>query len=340
MLRNVLRGIFVMLAFLHNVVSLRGGMSAVDTVRLAFDAMLDAYFTKRDLAASLEVASDGVRALGPWASEAVRNKDELSRLLAEELAAYPKPLGYVVAGYAEWELAPGIMQCGASVMVTRSPSFESATNPVLLRMTATFKLIGGAWKLTLIHASIPEESDDIGARSSLADVHIHTIERLRREATTDALTGILNRRETTRLIDAAAGDAEGTLLLVDVDDFKNINDRFGHQAGDAALVALAYAIKENMRADDVVGRLGGDEFVVYFARLVNRDVVRAKVEQFCNAFGQSMFDITPGLLVTLSVGVAQRVAGESFDDLYRRADAALYKAKHSGKATMFFDDEV
>jgi diguanylate cyclase (GGDEF)-like protein len=310
------------------------------TVRPVFDAMLDAYFAKRDLAASLEVAGDGVRALGPWASEAVRNKDELARLLTDEFEAYPKPLEYVVVGYVEWGLVPGIIQCGASVMVTRSDSSKVVPHPILLRMTATFRLVDGTWKLTLIHASIPEESKSAGARSSLADVHIHAIEQLRYEATTDALTGILNRRETTRLIDAASGDAEGMLLIVDVDDFKNINDRFGHQAGDAALVALARGIKENVRADDVVGRLGGDEFVVYFARLVNRDVVRAKVQQFSDAFGQAMFDITPGLLVTLSVGVAQRVAGESFDDLYRRADAALYKAKHSGKATMFFDDEA
>lgn len=314
----------------------------MSTVRPAFEAILDAYFTKRDIATSLDAACDDVRALGPWTSEAVRDKSELARVLADEFDAHPKAFDYTIIGYVEWELAPSVMQCGASVAVAypASSNSDSVAPPLLLRMTATMRQIGDSWKLALIHASIPEEPKGAGEGPSLADARMHAIEQLHREATTDALTGILNRRETTRLIDAAAGDAEGMLLIVDVDDFKSINDRFGHQAGDAALVALAHGIKEHVHADDVVGRLGGDEFVVYFSRLVNRDVVRAKVKLFGDAFGQAMFDIAPGLVVTLSVGVAQRVAGESFDDLYRRADAALYKAKHSGKATMFFDDEV
>lgn len=315
-------------------------MAAADgSVRLALKAVLDAYFIERDLDAALSVTCDDVRALSPSACEPVEGKEPLSHLLASEFSERFHPFSYDIASYDEWMLADGLAQCSAFMFVMPVDSNDSFP-PLPLCVTVTFRRDDGMWKVLLLHASSPRRTGiDDGAALAFHE-HIGGIEQLRREAATDALTGMINRRETTRLIDAVPENTEGMFLLADVDDFKSINDRFGHQAGDEALIALAQSLKDNVRREDVVGRLGGDEFVVYLSRLEDRGVVKGKVAAFGRDFAEALAGIAPGLSATLSVGVAQRGPGESFDDLYRRADAALYKAKHSGKDTMFFDDEM
>jgi len=158
---------------------------------------------------------------------------------------------------------------------------------------------------------------------------------LRELAIRDPLTGLLNRRgfvaRAQRALDADRGRARFGLLVVDVDRFKSINDRYGHDAGDRALNAVAALLQRFADDDLFVGRLGGEEFGIgidgappaLLAELAER--VRAAIA------AARLDDVEPGLGLTASIGLAFGQPGEGFDAVYRRADQALYAAKRAGR---------
>lgn len=158
--------------------------------------------------------------------------------------------------------------------------------------------------------------------------------RLGRLASTDALTGVLNRRgfqeRAPDLLALPAGESEAhALALLDLDDFKRLNDRLGHATGDEALVQLARLIGGQARANDVVARLGGEEFVVLLPA-TGAGGAKAWAEQL-RAVIEAELRAADGIAVTASIGVAAVPAGTPLESLYRLADAALYHAKDSGK---------
>lgn len=161
-------------------------------------------------------------------------------------------------------------------------------------------------------------------------------ESLERLARTDGLTGLWNRRYFVELFEREMKRAERdgaplSLMMIDVDRFKRINDRFGHAAGDAALAGLSGLFRQKLRQVDMVGRLGGEEFGVGLPGIdlaeaqVAAERLRAAQEEAQVAFGEQH------LAFTISIGVVQWSVGESFDAVLGRADAALYRAKDSGR---------
>ncbi|MEN1728891.1 MAG: GGDEF domain-containing protein, partial [Pseudomonadota bacterium] len=153
----------------------------------------------------------------------------------------------------------------------------------------------------------------------------------------DGLTGILNH---THFIDAAkkqvrqaaSGSASLTLVLADIDHFKQFNDRHGHQAGDEVLRRAASRMSEVLSPHGVVGRVGGEEFAACLDDL-DQDHAASKVHEVRTALLDCrLSDIEQ--TVTMSFGLAQLGSGEDFDTLRARADAALYQAKHSGRDRM------
>lgn len=162
-------------------------------------------------------------------------------------------------------------------------------------------------------------------------------EQLRRLATTDGLTGLLNRRRFLELgqaeMERAArfGHPVGCVMF-DVDHFKTINDRHGHDVGDAALAALAATALETLRGVDILGRLGGEEFAAILPE-TELDAAVAAAERLRLAVAAMRFSPDKGgLSMTISLGVAVRQDGrEGLDALLKRADEALYRAKASGR---------
>lgn len=156
------------------------------------------------------------------------------------------------------------------------------------------------------------------------------MERLRDEARTDPLTGLLNRRAFYERAEEEIARARrsGLPLVVaylDVDGFKEVNDRLGHETGDAVLVALARGLTGHVRSGDVVARLGGDEFAVLFpnADTASAAAIAAQLE---TAVAGELGTI--GAPVGFSVGLAARTAAHAcVDDLLRSADAGMYRAK-------------
>ena len=166
----------------------------------------------------------------------------------------------------------------------------------------------------------------------------HANIQLERLASTDWLTACLNRGTfTTRILKdlerrSTTSDATGGgLLIIDADDFKQVNDRFGHQQGDAALKLISEAIRASVRPTDLVGRVGGEEFGVY---LVGADIGIADqvAERIRLAVSRLQFAPTGEIYpLSVSIGGATFAFHADFTDLYRHADQRLYEAKSSGR---------
>ena len=165
---------------------------------------------------------------------------------------------------------------------------------------------------------------------------------LEMQARTEALTGLLNRRaflaDLRRRLDrhghAGGGGPAGALLFIDLDNFKPINDLLGHEAGDAALVAVANLLRDMVRPVDLVARIGGDEFAIWL-EAVDAEAAASRAEALSWAGGHTL----PLLLrsgpaaLTFSIGCAPSLPGqaETPEQLIARADAAMYMAKRGGR---------
>jgi diguanylate cyclase (GGDEF)-like protein len=170
---------------------------------------------------------------------------------------------------------------------------------------------------------------------ALENARLHDI--VQRQAVTDELTGLVNRRgflDALRMEIARAERLGGpvSVLLLDLDDFKLINDRFGHHGGDEVLQAFANVIRAHSRDVDVAARLGGEEFAVLLPETELRGAA-AGAERLCAALAQLRIWLGSGqqVSVTASFGVAELTEGQSWEDLLRVADDALYRAKAEGK---------
>jgi diguanylate cyclase (GGDEF)-like protein len=152
---------------------------------------------------------------------------------------------------------------------------------------------------------------------------------LRHHSNYDALSNCLNRRTFNTLLaelaSGAAGQRTGTVLLMDIDQFKNINDQFGHLTGDRVITEVAELLKSNVRQQNAVFRYGGEEFAVL---LQGQEAGWQLAERLREAVAAADFG---GIPVTISTGIAQWQPGDSSDTALARADRALYAAKHQGR---------
>lgn len=151
------------------------------------------------------------------------------------------------------------------------------------------------------------------------------------QATHDAMTGVLNKGTITKVIQNALNEDDFILVILDIDHFKKINDTYGHLSGDLLLRGLAALIRENIKDRDYLGRFGGEEFIIVLREgdlsrgcLVADAVRRTLAEARFNCSGQE-------LSVTASMGATVCRRGETFEEVYMRADQALYAAKGSGR---------
>ncbi len=154
---------------------------------------------------------------------------------------------------------------------------------------------------------------------------------LERIASTDWLTGCLNRRAfTDRTSVATRTGRPGALLVIDADGFKSINDRFGHDRGDAALRAIAEVIRDTVREADIVGRIGGEEFGIYLPDASERHAT-AMAEAIREGVADISFSPDAPHTLSVSIGIATATEAIAFDELFRSADKQLYAAKANGR---------
>jgi diguanylate cyclase len=178
-----------------------------------------------------------------------------------------------------------------------------------------------------------KHADDADARVKKLEVELEQVSELVRE---DQLTGALNRRGLDETVDreikrATRGKTALSVAMLDIDNFKQLNDTLGHQAGDQALIHLIQIVKETLRPSDSVGRYGGEEFIIIMPNTFRDDGV-AVIQRLQRNLTKNLFmHNNERVLVTFSAGVALHGANEDVEDVISRADKAMYKAKKSGK---------
>ncbi|MDH1145918.1 EAL domain-containing protein [Pseudomonas mosselii] len=190
-------------------------------------------------------------------------------------------------------------------------------------------------KLAGFRGTASDITDEVAAHARIQHLSMH-----------DALTGLANRNKLSRHLEHAllrgSDSPPLTLLLLDLDSFKPINDSLGHPAGDAVLQEVAGRLRDTTRENDLVARLGGDEFVLVLHGLDNR----SEIDRFCarllELLQQPIIYEGQQLHIGASIGIAQtRIQGYDAGELIRYADIALYQAKADGKNTWrYFSPEM
>lgn len=167
---------------------------------------------------------------------------------------------------------------------------------------------------------------------------------LENKADTDLLTGLTNKLATERKIKdfmAQHPNSQSMLFILDVDNFKKINDTMGHAFGDEVLRSLGQQITAIFRASDIIGRVGGDEFMIFLKNIADDDTIRKEAKKVENFFRNFQAGEYVKYAATASIGVAIfPQEGSDFESLYKAADQGLYKAKKRGKNQLaFYRDE-
>ena len=234
------------------------------------------------------------------------------------------------------DLGPGSCAGEMSLIEDKDPSaFVVANEPshlMVISHTLLWRMVDRSHtfcKNLLIVLSERVRSDNEYIANSLG-----VLRQAERNAHTDALTGLGNRhwmrtmfeREVTR---ALHSNKALCLMMIDVDEFKAFNDRYGHVAGDSVLVAVAEALREYLRPTDLVARFGGDEFAVLLPELQLK-----QARQTAERIRQQIAALSPPSLataVTVSIGLADRTPHDDVATLVQRADAAMYDAKEAGR---------
>lgn len=148
----------------------------------------------------------------------------------------------------------------------------------------------------------------------------------------DRLTGLLNRSALEDSINILIGDnsrkESQTMILIDLDNFKSLNDLKGHQEGDKFLAEIGVKLKNEFRSNDIIGRLGGDEFMIFFKGLKDQEVISKLTEKLLKILRVDIH----GVEISASIGLCMDLKGKLiFDELYNISDTMLYQVKENGK---------
>ncbi|MBN6113126.1 GGDEF domain-containing protein [Xanthomonas bonasiae] len=255
--------------------------------------------------------------------------DALGRALVNPLLILGGPLLIGIAVVAAWRGSryAGLFLLGWTplLLVTALSSLQGFGMVAHWTWSEEAALAAGAFEALVLSLGLAERSTSLRRDRDQA----------RQLADLDPLTGLLNRRawheRLTALKQAARRRRQPlALMFLDVDHFKRLNDRYGHRAGDDGLRALAQALREELRGDDLIGRYGGEEFVIALPGL---DAAQATpiAERIRERFRTQAALAFPELQPTVSIGVVQLRPGDDANGLVQRADEALYAAKSGGR---------
>lgn len=167
------------------------------------------------------------------------------------------------------------------------------------------------------------------------------LKKAQRESMMDTLTQLYNRLGSERMIKKALTETDenknSVLIMLDLDNFKEVNDKFGHPMGDQILCEAAQKLKECFRSGDIIGRLGGDEYIIYLPNMLNKADIYPVLKRVVEKLSILCKNETESVIVTASVGAAF-FRGQSYERLYKEADIALYHSKKEKNKYSLFED--
>ncbi len=167
------------------------------------------------------------------------------------------------------------------------------------------------------------------------DSVVRKTEALQKSAELDSLTQTYNKAHTEALISYELEnlqDKTAALFILDFDNFKPLNDTFGHQKGDEVLKETVEGLRKIFRSDDIIGRLGGDEFFIYLKSIESIETIKRKADTVCKSLKKTYTEKDKSVTITYSIGISiAPIHGNDFKTLYKTADKALYQVKNSGK---------
>lgn len=213
--------------------------------------------------------------------------------------------------------------------------------PLLVEMDTRFTLVlrrdGDRWLMVHLHHSTPnvdQRRDEYYPKTATeqANAALEYSKTMERRAELDSMTELLNHAAFEKHVAAALAEGgEGSVFfMIDLDNFKMVNDTLGHPEGDRIIEEFADVLQRAFPRDVLIGRMGGDEFAVFSMCRLSVDEAETKARELIEAWGvhSTMHDVELGC----SVGIVRVERGRTFFDLYRSADEALYKSKGKGKA--------
>jgi diguanylate cyclase (GGDEF)-like protein len=318
------------------------------------DHHLEVYFGRRNLEQSLATYEDHAIGIGTGRSEYGDAPALLRDVVVRDLESFPDPVEYEVNNRVFFQITDEVVVCQACLTLCLDVDAHRMTLRDLRHTVTIRKSSDGQWRICHIHVSFPtdmhgdEESyplKEIEEISALVDEMIASrtsdlttaYRKLEHMAIHDRLTGLFNRIRIDEKLKAELlrSDRYGgtfSVILIDIDGFKPINDRFGHLAGDHVLRELAGLIDRDVRETDLAGRWGGDEFIIVLPE-TGMESAYALAERIRRDFSERRFDATDGaeFPVTISCGIAEHRPGDTVVSLFERADQALYEAKKQGR---------
>jgi diguanylate cyclase (GGDEF)-like protein len=202
------------------------------------------------------------------------------------------------------------------------------------------------WSKIRITAMFDENGDIFKAVGVIININKEKLEAedLLFKAQRDSLTELFNKGNTQNMIEEYIknnkSNASGALFVIDVDNFKAVNDELGHLAGDKVLKGISSMFLEVFSENSIIGRIGGDEFIVFLKDINSEEALCKKADELVNGFGREFIEVTKEYKVSGSIGIALYPQhGKSYNELFKNADKAVYLAKEKGKDTYCLFDE-
>ena len=298
---------------------------------------LNEYFIEENVQKLLDMVTGDIYCIGVPGENPVFNREDFEKMLRRYMRENPNPsfAVYELSGYREKKLGEETLLCYCEAETYMNIDGEKL-NLACWEITLGVQREGQTCKLEFIHLS--EIKNWIKRGEALrrlypegTDPFMKSLYQYLEESSLDSLTNLYNRKAGESLISRALENGgKYIFLLMDIDNFKAINDVYGHLKGDAALKYVADKIRKSFRTTDVMFRLGGDEFVVFIYPCKECRAIERKLDKIIEDYGRNIHALFPLISSALSWGGVFSSKRRTFTELYQKADTIMYQVKKQG----------